>query len=323
MLIGLNIIFYFGTMTIIQLEYIIAVDKFRHFGKAAESCHVTQPTLSMQIQKMEDQLGVIIFDRSKNPVEPTDAGGRIISQARIVVHELRKIDEMVHSERTILSGDVTVGIIPTLSPYLIPIFINSFLNAYPEVNLHIEEMITEDILRKLRNETIDIGLLVSPLDDPAYTVRPIFYEDFIAYVSGESLFSKNGTLNASDIAASDLLLLNEGHCFRNQVLRICGDHQSSESRFSYESGSLEAIKRLVDKHGGMTLLPALAALDMDDDSKLKLRYFADPVPTREVSLVTHKSFLRTGLARALYTAIQESVSGYLNIKKHGEVIKWK
>jgi len=310
-------------MTVIQLEYIIAVDTYRHFGKAAESCHVTQPTLSMQIQKMEDQLGVVIFDRSRNPVAPTDAGIRIIRQARIVVHEIHKIEEMVSSEREELTGEVTIGIIPTLAPYLMPLFINDFLERYPGVTLHIEEMITEDILRKLRSERIDIGLFVTPLDDPAFSVRPIFYEDFVGYVSHRSSQFGKSQLNAEDIDKEELLLLNEGHCFRDQVLKICGDNRSRSKRFTYESGSLEALKRMVDKHGGMTLLPSLATIDMDAGEKSKLRYFTDPVPTREVSLVTHRNYLRLGLAKALYNDIKESIPGFLNIRKHGEVIKWK
>ncbi len=310
-------------MTVIQLEYIIAVDTYRHFGKAAESCHVTQPTLSMQIQKMEEQLGVVIFDRSKSPVTPTEAGGRIIKQARIVIHELRKIEEMVSTEKAELSGEVTIGIIPTLAPYLMPLFINQFLDNYPGVTLHIEEMITEDILRKLRTERIDIGLFVTPLDDPAFSVKPIFYEDFVGYVSHRSSQYDKKKLKAADIEKEELLLLNEGHCFRDQVLRICGDHRNPNTRFTYESGSLEALKRLVNKHGGMTLLPELATIDMDAGEKSKLRYFSDPVPTREVSMVTHRNYLRLGLAKALYTDIQNSIPDYLNIKKHGEVINWK
>ena len=309
-------------MTITQLEYIIAVDNHRHFGRAAESCHVTQPTLSMQIQKLEEQLGMNIFNRSKNPVEPTSTGELIIAQARVALNEIHKIDELVSMERTELSGDLHVAIIPTLSPYLLPLFVHRFLDQYPLVNLHIEEMITEEVLRKLRNEQVDVGVIVTPLEDSAITVRPIFYEDFVAYVSGgHSEFAKKA-LNAADIRAEDLLLLNEGHCFRDQVLKICGDYQHENRRFTYESGSLEALKKLVDKHGGMTLLPALATIDMDSGSRSRLRYFEDPVPTREVSLVTHRSFHRIGLARAFYDSIKGSIPSFINVKTHGEIVKW-
>ena len=310
-------------MTIIQLEYIIAVDTYRHFGRAAESCHITQPTLSMQIQKLEDQLGVLIFDRSKTPVEPTEAGARIIEQANVVIHEMRKIQEMVSTERGEISGELTIGIIPTISPYLLPLFINRFLDTYPDVTLHIEEMITSDVLRHLKSERIDIGLIVTPLEDADYSVKPLYYEDFVGYVSDKNEYYRQNELDAKNLHTEELLLLNEGHCFRDQVLKICGDYKNHNRRFTYESGSLEALKKLVDKHGGMTLLPALATLDMDPVSSEKLRYFKEPVPVREVSLVTHKNFVKTGLARAMYTEILESLPSYINIKKHGEVIRWK
>jgi LysR family hydrogen peroxide-inducible transcriptional activator len=310
-------------MTIIQLEYIVAVDDYRHFGRAAESCHVTQPTLSMQIQKLEDQLGVVIFDRSKSPIEPTEAGKRIIEQARITLHEAGKIPEMVQWEKGEISGDVILGIIPTLSPYLLPLFINDFLDSNPRVNLHVEELKTEEVLRKLKRGSIDIGLIVTPLDEPDFQVRPVFYEDFIGYVSHRSKLFDKGTLVADDLQVEDLLLLNEGHCFRDQVLNICGAYHQNGNRFHYESGSLEALKRMVDKHGGITLLPALATIDMDANSKAHLRYFSDPVPAREISLVTYKSFLKLGIARALYGAVHRSLPEYLNVKKHGEVIRWK
>ncbi|MCA6078421.1 LysR substrate-binding domain-containing protein [Fulvivirga sedimenti] len=310
-------------MTIIQLEYIIAVDIYRHFGRAAESCHITQPTLSMQIQKLEDQLGVLIFDRAKTPVEPTDAGTRIIEQAKVVIHEMRKIQEMVSAERGEISGELTIGVIPTISPYLLPLFINQFLDKYPDVILHIEEMITSDVLRHLKSERIDIGLIVTPLEDSDYSVKPLYYEDFVGYVSNKNEYYGKNELDAKNLHTEELLLLNEGHCFRDQVLKICGDYKSTNRRFTYESGSLEALKKLVDKHGGMTLLPSLATVDMDPESSAKLRYFKAPVPVREVSLVTHKNFVKTGLARAIYNEILESIPPYLNIKKHGEVIRWK
>ncbi len=310
-------------MTIIQLEYIIAVDTYRHFGRAAESCHITQPTLSMQIQKLEDQLGILIFDRAKTPVEPTESGTRIIEQAKVVIHEMRKIQEMVSSERGEIRGEFVVGIIPTISPYLLPLFINKFLEKYPEVTLHIEEMITDDVLRKLKSERIDIGLIVTPFNDPDFTVRPLYYEDFVGYVSEENEYYQEKELDAKNLHTEELLLLNEGHCFRDQVLKICGDYKRMNRRFTYESGSLEALKKLVDKNGGMTLLPSLATNDMDSVSALKLRYFKEPVPVREVSMVTHRNFVKSGLARALYTEILESIPPFVNIKKHGEVIRWK
>jgi LysR family hydrogen peroxide-inducible transcriptional activator len=310
-------------MTLIQLEYIVAVDSYRHFGKAAESCHVTQPTLSMQIHKLEDQLGVQIFDRNKQPIGPTETGARIIAQARRTLLESRKIEEMIKVEKGEMTGELTIGIIPTLSPYLLPLFINNFLQRYPELRLKVEELVTDQIIKRLQEERLDIGLLVSPLDVSGLMARPIFNEEFIAYVSHRSpLFAKE-KLTYEDLQTSELLLLNEGHCFREQVLNICQHYHQRDSRFRYESGSLEALKRLVDKHGGITLLPSLATLELDANSKKHLRYFESPVPTREVSLVTHSNYLKLRIAEALYNEIHQAVPDYLNITKNNEIIRWK
>ncbi len=310
-------------MTLIQLEYIVAVDIYRHFGKAAESCHVTQPTLSMQIHKLEEQLGVTIFDRQKQPVEPTETGGRIIEQARKTLLESRKIEEMIKGEKGEMTGEITIGIIPTLSPYLLPLFINRFLNKYPDIRLNVEEMVTEQMLERLRNEKLDVGLLVSPLDDKSLRLMTIFNEEFVAYVSHRSPLFKKEILTYEDLETSELLLLNEGHCFREQVLNICQHYQERDSRFKYESGSLEALKRLVDKHGGVTLLPALATLDMDANSRNHLRYFEKPVPTREVSMVMHSNYLKLRIAEALFEEVKASIPDYLNITKNNETIRWR
>jgi len=310
-------------MTLIQLEYIVAVDTYRHFGKAADSCHVTQPTLSMQIHKLEEQLGVTLFDRQKQPIVPTETGKRVIDQARKTLHESRKIEEMIKMEKGEMTGALSIGIIPTLSPYLLPLFINSFLERYPDVHLNVEELVTEEILKRLKNEELDLGLLVTPLDESSLRVRTIFNEEFVAYVSHRSGLFKKEKLTYEDLETSELLLLNEGHCFREQVLTICQHYHQRDSRFRYESGSLEALKRLVDKHGGITLLPALATLDMDSSSIKHLRYFETPVPTREVSLVSHSNFLKMRIAEALYNEIHESIPEYLNITMNNEVIRWK
>ncbi|MEL7004146.1 MAG: LysR substrate-binding domain-containing protein [Bacteroidota bacterium] len=309
-------------MTLIQFEYIIAVDTYRHFGKAAENCFVTQPTLSMQIQKLEDQLGVVIFDRSKQPVVPTELGKRIISQARIAVNEARKVQGMIEDEKTEIGGEVKIGIIPTLSPYLLPLFIHQFIEKYPKINLKVEELITEQIVHKLNNEQLDIGIAVTPLDDSRLTYVPVFYEEFYAYVSHRGQFYDRETINVDDIPNDDLWLLNEGHCFREQVLNVCQNYKDRNSKFKYESGSLEALKRIVDKHGGLTLLPELATLDLDKSSQTRLKRFESIKPIREVSLIMHQSFLKRKLVEALQKEILTSIPDYINIQKNGKVIKW-
>ena len=310
-------------MTLIQFEYIIAVDNYRHFGKAAESCFVTQPTLSMQIQKLEEQLGVQIFDRNKQPVVPTEIGKRIIHQAREAVKNSKQVQEIVNDEKDELAGDLSIGIIPTLSPYLLPLFIHNFLERYPNVNIKVEELITDQIVEKLKNETLDIGLLVTPLEVPEMRTIPLFYENFYGYVNHrDELFNKNA-LSVEDVSRSELWLLNEGHCFRDQVLNVCHIYSEHNGRFKYESGSLDALKRIVDKHGGLTLLPELASMDFDNTSKMKLKKFTNPQPMRELSLFVHQRFLKRKLIEALRTEILNAIPGYINIEKSGEVIKWK
>ncbi|MBL3654756.1 hydrogen peroxide-inducible genes activator [Fulvivirga sediminis] len=310
-------------MTLIQFEYIIAVDNYRHFGKAAESCFVTQPTLSMQIHKMEEQLGVMIFDRSKQPVVPTDVGKRIIAQARLALSESKKIKELVAEEKGEVAGELSIGIIPTLSPYLLPLFINNFIEKYPNVKIKVEELKTNEVLKKLKNELLDLGLIVTPLNDPGLITKPVFYEEFYAYVSHRSSLYNEEKLNIEELPANEIWLLNEGHCFRDQVLNLCHTYEDKDTQFKYESGSLEALKKIVDKNGGFTLLPELATLDFDKNSRSKLRSFDDPKPVREVSIIMHRSYLKRKLVEALHTEILNAIPDYINIQKHGEVIKWK
>jgi len=312
-------------MTIIQLEYVVAVDNHRHFAKAAEACFVTQPTLSMQIQKLEDQLGVILFDRSKHPVIPTEIGRRIIEQARKVITESKRVNEIINEEKDEIVGELHVGIIPTLAPYLLPLFVNDFVEKYPNVQLHVEELITEQVLQKLHTDVLDIGLIVTPSNDERVIEKPLFYEEFMGYISHRHPLYKKKELNIDDVKYNDLWILNEGHCFRNQVLNICHPDptQKLKKKFIYESGSLEALRRMVDQHGGMTLMPELATLDMSQADKKKVRRFNDPRPIREVSIVMKRAFLKRKMIEALYTSILESIPGYINSEKNGKVISWK
>lgn len=310
-------------MSLVQYQYIIAVDEHRHFATAAEKCFVTQPTLSMQIQKLEDQLGVLIFDRSKHPVIPTDIGRKIIDQARIVLHENQQIHELINDEKQMVNGVLRIGIIPTLSPYLLPLFITSFMDNYPDVELVVQELVTERIIEKLQVDQLDVGLFVTPSGEGGLQEKILFYEEFVAYISESHQLNKKKDLDAEDIDVADTWVLNEGHCFRNQVLNICQPLGGVNDRFRFESGSLEALKRLVDKHGGITLLPELATLDMSESELNMLHYFNDPKPVREVSLVYHRSFLKHKLTELLYKEILNSIPDDIQSKKNGKIIRWK
>lgn len=311
-------------MTLVQLEYIIAVDTYRHFARAAERSFVTQPTLSMQIQKLEDLLGIVIFDRSHQPVVPTEIGEKIIAQARRVVQESKKIQAIIEEERSEISGELRVGIIPTLSPYLLPLFVQHFMESYPNVSLKVEELLTHELGDRLKKEMLDVGIFVTPYNDPMLIEKPIFYEEFFAYLSHRERAFKKKELEAQDLDDINLWLLTEGHCFRNQVLNFCQPGSKEKTgRFQYESGSLETLKRFVDKYGGVTLIPETATLDFDQNEKAHLRRFVEPKPVREVSLVVHQSFLKQKLAEALYQEIHNAIPEYLESKKSEELITWK
>ena len=288
-------------MTFVQLEYVLAVDTWRHFARAAEECFVTQPTLSMQIQKLEHELDVQLFDRSKQPVIPTEAGIAIIEQARKIIKDRNQLLDSVREQKGILSGELRIGIIPTLAPYLLPLFIRSFAEKYPSVRLVIHEMMTEMIVTRLKEGKIDAGILVTPLHDAGITEHRLFYEELMAYVSKKNaLFSKTYVL-PQDIDPDKLWLLEEGHCFRSQIVNLCELKKMSResSRFDYEAGSIETLRRMVEMNDGITIIPELATLELSGREAKLIRHFRKPLPMREVSLAVHRNFLKKSLIEVL------------------------
>ncbi|MBW3467461.1 hydrogen peroxide-inducible genes activator [Arthrospiribacter ruber] len=310
-------------MTIQQLEYIIAVDKHRHFGHAAESCFVTQPTLSAQVSKLERELDVILFDRSKMPVIPTEIGIQVIDQAKRVVSESKGIYELLAQLKGDVSGVIKLGIIPTLAPYLLHRFIKSFLEKYPNVKLQVEENITEEILRKLKNDELDLGIVVTPLSEPGIVEKPIFYEKFYAYLSKDHGLLQQEKISLPDLEKEDMWVLQQGHCFRDQVLNLCKQNKFERMNFHYESGSLEGLKNMVNQYTGVTLLPELATFSLNEEEKKRLRKFYPEEPTREVSIVLTRSFLKKKLVELLYKEISETIPQEMTSKAHGKVVKFK
>ena len=288
-------------MTLTQLEYIVAVDTHRHFAEAAAHCFVTQPTLSMQIQKLEEELAVKIFDRSKQPVLPTGSGAEIIAQARKILAERDHLIETIALKKGIVNGELKVGIIPTLAPYLLPLFVPIFTKKYPAVN----ELTTGLIISSLREGKIDVGLLVTPLHEAGIKEDVLFYEEMVAYVSkNNKAYLKNYVL-AKDIDPNKLWLLEEGHCFRSQIINLCELRKNTKagSYFEYEAGSLETLRRMVDLNDGITILPELATFDMSAKQLQLLRHFKHPSPMREVSIVVHRDFVKKRLVEALKQSI--------------------
>ncbi|EOZ91970.1 Hydrogen peroxide-inducible gene activator protein [Indibacter alkaliphilus LW1] len=310
-------------MTIQQLEYIIAVDKHRHFGHAAESCFVTQPTLSAQVSKLERELDIILFDRTKMPVIPTEIGVQVIEQAKRVVSESKGIYELLSQLKGDVSGVIKLGIIPTLAPYLLHRFIRSFLEKYPNVKLQVEENVTEEILRKLKNDEMDLGIVVTPLSEPGIVEKPIFYEKFYTYISRGHKLLEKPEVSLADLETDDMWVLQQGHCFRDQVLNLCNQSKFERMNFHYESGSLEGLRNMVNQYTGVTLLPELATLSLNEEEKSRLRKFEGEEPTREVSIVLTRSFLKKKLVELLYKEISENIPQEMTSKAYGKIVRFK
>ncbi|MCR9249845.1 MAG: LysR substrate-binding domain-containing protein [bacterium] len=292
-----------------QLEYIVALDNFRSFSLAAEHCHVTQPTLSMQVKKLEEDMSVNIFDRSKKPLIPTSVGKEVIEQARKVLAELAIMNELVSNENSELTGALTIGIIPTLAPYLVPLFIGSYLRDYPDVEVRILEMKTEEIVSSLKKEQIDLGILATPLDVQGLHEIPLFYEKMISYVNNELVSQYPNKIGLQEILEHKIWLLSQGNCFRNQVFNLCALDQIAykDLNLKYESGSIEGLMRLVDQEGGITLVPELATLDFPEEKLDQLKFIGDGAPVREISLVLGRKTLKKKLVDSLKNEIISSL----------------
>jgi LysR family hydrogen peroxide-inducible transcriptional activator len=304
--------------TITQLEYIIAVDSLRHFGLAAKECYVTQPTLSMQIKKAEEDLGVIIFDRSKQPVLPTDVGKELIKQARNILREVQALHQIVDDFRNVISGNLRVGIIPTVSPYVLPLFVGKFAKKYPKIKLHIRELHTNNIIEELQNDRLDVGLFVTPTHVQGLKEIPLFYEEIKIYSHPSHKHAKKQSIESAQLSNENLWMLSEGNCFRNQTLNLCSSDTGGKNLpFRFESGSLESLKRLVDQEGGFTLMPELAVSNMEN-----IRSIVNPTPIREVSLVYVRNFAKTKLLKLFAEEIQEAVPPKMLNKERGKIIEW-
>lgn len=299
-------------MTLAQLTYLVAVDTHRHFGRAAEHCHVAQPTLSTQLRKLEDELGVELIDRSRQPVVPTAAGERLIAQARRVLDARDRLLTLAADTQERTAGTLRLGVLPTLAPYLLPLAAPVMADRYPEVHLVIREWPTDTLLDALRADTLDAALIATDEADAAMYDDPLFTEPFVAYVAPSHRLADRDALQPSDLSLDDLWLLSEGHCFRDQVLRVCGERRAAANggaRLRFESGSLETLVRMVQHTGGMTLLPALAMIALPEAERTRyVKPFAAPPPSRTIRLVRwrrHKPLLTEALVDAIHTALAD------------------
>ena len=297
-------------MTITQLHYVLAVAEHKNFTLAAEKCFVTQPTLSMQIQKIEEELNILIFDRSKKPIQLTAIGQKIVEQAKNIVNEAGKIKDIVEFQKGFIGGEFRIGIIPTIMPTLLPMFLNNFIKKYPKIKLIIEELNTDEIIIRLKNGHLDAAIAATPLEDEKIKEIVLYYEPFVAYIPENFAISQKNEIEVSDLNIEDILLLQDGHCFRDGILNLCkNQNPASKNSFQLESGSFETLVKLADEGLGTTLLPYLHTLDLKEKDKSKLRHFKEPKPAREVSLIYPKSELKIHIIDALKNTISGIVKG--------------
>lgn len=307
-------------MNIQQLEYIVALDIHRNHVKAAAHCNVTQPTLSMMVKKLEDELEVKIFDRSSLPLKPTPAGEVILAKSRQILREINNMKEYVRQEKDSIDGEFRLGVIPTLAPYLLPRFLNSFLERHPRTSFTLTEMQTQDIIAQLKTNRLDMGILVTPLDDKEIREVPIFYEPILLYTSQHLDYYKKDRIDLRSLSTQNLLLLEEGHCFRGQVMNLCAARHSkkTDSQLNYQSGSFETLKAMIDNDYGYTLIPELAA----NTKSRHVKRFLEPEPVREVSLAVHNSFMKEMLLAKMREAILRATPpGFKKIEKYVRV-RW-
>ncbi|MCH9660678.1 MAG: LysR family transcriptional regulator [Bacteroidetes bacterium] len=302
-------------MTITQLKYVLAVAEHQNFTKAAEKTFVTQPTLSMQIQKLEEELDILIFNRGKKPIELTPVGLKIVNQAKSIVNEAERMQDVVDQEKGFIGGEFRLGMIPTIMPTLLPMFLKTFTVRYPKVQLRIEELATDEIITKLHEGHLDAAIAATPLYNEKIKERPIYYEPFVGYVPESHRLYNKETIESSDLEIEDILLLEDGHCFRDGVINLCKVSKlAKDDPFQLESGSFETLIKLSHEGLGMTLLPFLHTLDISEKQQKHLKHFKEPSPAREVSLIYPKSELKMQIINAMYDVIAGVIRGAIRFQ---------
>ena len=297
-------------MTITQLKYTLAVAEHGNFTLASDKCFVTQPTLSMQVQKLEEELGITIFDRSTKPLKVTDIGEKVLIQARRIIEESSRMNDIISEEKGIIGGNLTVGIIPTVSSTLLPLFLNIFLKKHKDINLKIEEYNTDVLVQKLEDRTIDCALAATPLNNSSIIEKPLYYEPFVAYVPTHHHLSGHKPLEIEDLSSSNLLILEDGHCFRNQVLNLCSS-QDFNQQYELKSGSFETLINLSNSGPWMTVIPYLHSKNLSNNKTNNLIPFKEPSPAREISIIYSKSQLKLPVINALSSTISSVIRGQI------------
>ncbi|MBQ5807540.1 MAG: hydrogen peroxide-inducible genes activator [Tidjanibacter sp.] len=295
-------------MTIIQLEYLLAIANCGSFSKASELCFVTQPSLSMQIKNLEEELGVVLLDRSKKPVVPTQVGAIVVEKAREALLAYNNIKECVAELKGSVAGRIRLGVIPTIAPYLLPRFVHQFGEKYPRVELEIREMITADIVRAMDNDEIDAAIVAGGTCPERINELELFDDRFYAYVSPENHLSARTNLRIEDISPRELILLSEGHCLRDQVVELCGADHSEGLSYSFQSGSLETIMRLVDNTSMLTIVPEMTLPYIPTENKSRIKTLARGAASRKIVIAVRRTYAKETIINALRESIIESMT---------------
>lgn len=304
-------------MTLQQLEYLIAVDRFRHFGKAADYCNVTQPTLSAMIQKLEEELGVKLLDRSIHPLEPTKIGLLVLEQAQKALLSSKRIKEIVNEQKDTFEGTFNLGIIPTIAPYLIPRFFPQMANKHPEMDVRITDLKTDEIKEAIRKGDIDAGIVADLDGMEDFEKTALYYEELFVYVSPEDKLISYDKIKDRDLNGEFLWLLGEGHCMSQQMQKFCHLKHAAKSERAYRLGSIETFMRMVEGGKGVTFIPELAVKQLTEDKCRLVRSFAIPTPTRHVVVITSRNFIRHSILKLITESILKSVpSDMLKQKPH-------
>ena len=291
-------------MTIIQLEYLLAVANYGSFSLAAEKCFVTQPSLSMQVKNLEEELGVIVLDRSKKPVLPTDAGLAVIRQAKEAVQAFAMVREVVSDLQNEISGTLRLGVIPTIAPYLLHRFIPDFVRKCPKVELQIREMMTGDIIRALDRDMLDAAIMAGGTSPEGIREEELFNDRFFAYVSTDHPLCQRSNIRIEDIDVRHLLLLSEGNCLRDQVIELCQAQKNIARQYSFESGSLETLMRIVDNTPNLiTIIPEMVADYIDEKHRPQVKTLAKVAASRKITIAVRRTYVK----RSLIDALKESV----------------
>lgn len=302
-------------MNIQQIKYVIAVAEMQSFGKAAEKCFITQSTLSTMISRLEGELGLQLFDRKTKPITTTKEGEAILQQLKVITKELDILGEVVGDLKGESSGQLNIGVIPTVAPYLLPLFLNDFVQKHPNIKFIISEMTTDNIIDSLEHRTLDIGILSTPLNNNSLIEKPLYNEPFLLFDKTRKYSKKN--VNVNEIDCNRLWLLNEGHCLRTQVETICNLHTQRNDNWNleYKSGTIDTLMKFVRKNHAITLLPYLATLDLSAEDLHYVHSIAAPQPAREISLVVHQHFVKKGVLTSIQNSIQAVIKPLLSDQK--------